>query len=220
MGLGKIAFLRFVDEAVGGDGAGGGGGDRVVRGDYFVCRRLGLGFLKPASWHFRAFEDFASDLEGQKLADDTVDAAEECAAHLEKLVVVISRDPVGGKAEEDPVRFTPGITIFSNSEDRAAAAADFRAVIVRAIEYFQTTLRKYAVLEQPRYRQISLCPSARFTAEFIFEHRGMPPTRVRDQVLIIDQGTTIYTIHLYDSPWTGIVIDDEFEAFIGSLHLA
>ncbi|MFM8892223.1 MAG: hypothetical protein ACKOTB_11500 [Planctomycetia bacterium] len=218
MGIGKIAFLSFVDEAVGGDVSAG--GNRVVRGDYFVCHRLGLGFLKPASWHFRAFEDFVSDLEGQKLADDTVDHAEECAAHLQHLVVVISRDPVGAKAEEDPVRFTPGITIFSNSEDRPAVAADFQGAILRAIEYFQTTLRAYALLEEPRYQQVSRCPSARFTAEFIFEHQGMPPTRVRDQVLMIDQGTTVYTIHLYDSPWTGVVIDDEFEAFIGSLHLA
>lgn len=218
MGIGRIAFLSFVDEAIGGDPAAG--GDRVVRGDYFVCRRLGLGFLKPASWHFRAFEDFVSDLGGQELADTTVDDAEECAEHLRKLVVVLSRDPVGAKAEGDIVRFTPGITIFSNSDDRSDTAADFEGTVSRAIEYFATTLRDYSVLEPPRFRQVSRCPAARYSAEFMFEHRGMRPTRVRDQVLIIDQGTTVYTIHLYDSPWTGIVIDEEFEAFIGSLHLA
>lgn len=46
----------------------------------------------------------------------------------------------------------------------------------------------------------------------------MPPTRVRDQVLMIDEETTIFTVRLHDSPWTGIVVDAECVAFIGRLH--
>lgn len=219
MGIGKLAFLAFVDEAVGG-APGRSESERVFRGDYFVSQKLGLGFVKPSAWHFHAFENFAPMLEGQKLMISSGDDAEDFAEHASSLVAVISKYPVGVTADEDSNRFSPSITIFQNSEDRDEVATDFKAAILAGIEHFRELLRGYCVLEAPRFQMISMCPAVLYTAQFVFEHRACPPTLVRDRTLAIDQGHHVYSIHLYDSPTTGEAVGAEFDAFVGSLHLA
>lgn len=219
MGIGKLAFLQFVDEAVGGRTEVA-PHDRTVRGDYFVSRRLGLGFVKPSAWHFHAFEDFCPMLAGQELMNGSGDYEEDFAEHASNLVAVISKYPVGESADGDFARFSPSITIFSNAEDREEVAADFEAAVSKGIDYFREMLRDYVVLEPPLFQTISMCPAARYTAQFVFEHRAIAPTVVRDRTLIIDQGHHVYSIHLYDSPATGETVGGEFDAFVGSLHLA
>lgn len=219
MGIGKIAFLDFVDEAFGGTALPA-TGDRIVRGDYFACARLGLGFVKPSSWHFHAFEDFLPRLAGQELKNGLHEDPVAYRREAENLVVVISRDPVREHHDGETARFTPSITIFSNAEARADEDFDFHTTVFLAIEGFGEMLREYSVLVPPSFLQISACIAARFTAQFVFEHRGMRPVLLRDQTLMIDQGDRVYTVHLYDSPETGLSLDREFEIFLGSLHLA
>lgn len=219
MGIGKIAFLEFVDEAIGGVALPA-SGDRIVRGDYFVCGRLGLGFVKPASWHFHAFEDFFPRLAGQELVDGLHEDPAAFQQETRNLVVVMSKDPVREHRDGETAVFSPSVTIFSNAEDRADEEFDFHALVFLAIDGFGEMLREYSVLVPPIFLRISECPAARFVAQFIFEHRGMTPTLVRDQTLMIDQGDRVYTVHLYDSPETGLSHDREFDVFLGSLHLA
>jgi len=219
MGIGKLAFLEFVDEAIGGEEPTE-GQDRTIRGDYFVSRRLGLGFVKPSAWYFHAFEDFFPMLAGQTLKTGFGDEAEDLAEHASNLVAVISKYPVGEIAEGDSTRFSPSITIFSNAEDRDGVAADFGTLVSLGIEYFRENLRDYVILEPPRFQMISMCPAVRYTSQFLFEHRAIVPTVVRDVTLVIDQGQCVFSVHLYDSPATGETIGGEFEAFMGSLHLA
>lgn len=217
MGIGQHAFEQFVDAVIGGRVRAD---EQAVRGDYFVNRRLGLGFVKPRAWHFRAFEDFYPVVAGQRLEGDLYDEQEELADHAATLVAVVSKYPIEEACADATVRFSPSITIFSNSEDRSDLPADLATTVALGIEYFGRVLRDYVILEPPHLLGVSSCPAARYTAEFVFEHRAMQPTRVRDQTLMIDQGTRLYTIHLYDSPATGERIVDEFTAFVGSLHLA
>ncbi len=219
MGIGRLAFLEFVDEAIG-NRADLAGHDRAIRGDYFVSRRLGLGFVKPSEWHFHAFEDFCPMLAGQELLNSSGDHVEDFEEHASNLVAVISKYPIGELPEGELTHFSPSITIFSNSEDREDVAADFEAAVLAGIENFQEMLRDYVVLEGPRFQTISMCPAAQYTAQFMFEHRACPPTLVRDKTLVVDQGHHVFSIHLYDSPATGECVGGEFDAFVGSLHLA
>lgn len=219
MGIGTLAFLAFVDEAIGGR-TDLSADDRTIRGDYFVSRRLGLGFVKPSAWHFHAFEDFCPMLAGQEIMNGSGDPVEDFAEHASNLVAVISKYRLGEFAEGKSTRFSPGITIFSNAEDRQHADADFEAIVQSGISYFREMLRGYVVLNPPRFQTVSQCPAARYTAQFVFEHRASMPTLVRDKTLVIDQGRRLYTIHLYDSPITGETVGGEFDAFVGSLHLA
>jgi len=219
MGIGKLAFLEFVDEAIG-SGEHAASRDRTIRGDYFVSHRLGLGFVKPSAWHFHAFEDFFPMLAGQTLKTGSGDDAEDFEDHASNLVAVISKYPVGEIAEVEYARFSPSITIFSNAEDRDDVAADFETLVSQGIEYFRETLRDYLILEPPRFQMVSMCPAVRYTAQFVFEHRAIAPTVVRDMTLVIDQGQRVYSVHLYDSPAIGETIGGEFDAFMGSLHLA
>jgi hypothetical protein len=216
MGIGKLAFLQFVDEAVG----GGAGHERVIRGDYFVCRRLGLGFVKPSAWHFHAFEDFFPILQGQSFVDGSTDDSEEHAAGWRDLVSVISKDPIGVTDDPDSRRFSPGITIFKEASLCDEDASDLEALVMGFIEYNLGLLREFVILESPRSQTISMCPAIQYTSQFVFEHRELSPTLVRDRTLVVDQGRQLFTIHLFDSPATGEVIGPEFDAFIGSLHVA
>lgn len=218
MGIGALAFLEFVEEAVGGQ-VDIATQERVIRSDYFVSPRMGLGFVKPSTWHLHAFEEFFPMLAGQKLRDGS-DDDEEFAEHARNLVAVVSKYPVGPVADGESTRFSPSITIFRNAEDREDSTEDFMTVISSGIEYFRGMLRDYVVLEPPRFETVSMCPAAWFTAQFTFEHRAMTPTVVRDRTLLIDQGHRLYSVHLYDSPATGEAVGGEFDAFVGSLHLA
>ena len=67
---------------------------------------------------------------------------------------------------------------------------------------------------------ISMCPAARFTSQFIMEHSRTMPTLVRVETLAIDQGARVYSINLTDLPAIGHTATTEFDAFVGTLHLA
>ena len=216
MGIGKLAFLEFVDEAIG----GGPRQERVIRGDYFVDERLGLGFVKPANWFMRTFEDFAQLLAGQQTATAWMEDDEDYDEHLRTLVATISKYELVAGDTEGLGRFSPAITVHSNTEHRALVASDFQGAVSMGIQYFSEVLRDYVILEEPSFEAVSMCPAASYTAQFVFEHRYVAPVLVRDKTLMIDQGHRVYTIHLYDSPATGEAIRGEFDAFLGSLHLA
>jgi hypothetical protein len=216
MGIGRLAFLEFVEEAVG----KGATQERVIRGDYFVCPRLGLGFVKPSAWHFRAFEDFFPILEGQKLMGTSGDDSEEFAEDWRSLVGVISKYPLGLEDDLESNRFTPSITINKYSSLLFETAINLEAAAIAAIEKYSELRRDYRILEPTQFQSISMCPAIRFTSQFVFEHRHVPATLVRNKTLIIDQGQYIYCVNLYDSPTTGEAIGAEFDAFVGSLHLA
>jgi hypothetical protein len=215
MGIGRRQFLKFVATALGGMAV-----DPVkaiaLNGDYYVNTRLGLGFIKPSEWRFDAFKDFGTMLEGQIIEGLEADAEEEFRRdHTSTLVATIS------KYDDSVARFSPSITVFKNREDRESLGCQsFEPLVWDAIDGFAALLKDYEVVEAPTRCKFSNCTSIRFKSRWLFEHRRIQPTVIDDETLIIDQGSVLYTIHLYDSPYTGDTTSREFCRFVKSLRIA
>jgi hypothetical protein len=215
MGIGRREFLKFVATALGGiviDPLT----PFIVNGDYYVNTTLGLGFIKPSAWKFDLFKDFASILEGQIFQGIEDDAEDEVRRdQASTLVATIS------KYGDDVARFSPSITVFKNREDREMLESqNIELLVWDAIDGFSTLLKEYAVIEEPVPRTISNCPAIRFKSRWLFEHRKIEPIIIEDEALAIDQGSVLYTIHLYDSPETGDSAPSEFRQFVRSVHIA
>ena len=219
MGIGKLAFLEFVAEAV--DGSKGvAGRDRAIQGDYFVSRRLGLGFVKPSAWYFHAFEDFEPKLAGNIFVEGSVMDGADFSVYGSDLVVVVSKYPLGSETEVEKAAVGPSIAICSSSRDKEDAKDDLKTLVSQTIDLSREILRDFLILEPPRFQMISMCPAARFTSQFIMEHSRTMPTLVRVETLVIDQGACVYSINLTDLPAIGHTAAPEFDAFVGTLHFA
>lgn len=216
MGIGRREFLKFAATALGGlvvDPA------RVVavNGDYYVNARLGLGFVKPIGWAFDAFQDFAAKHDGQILQGlpPEADEGEFLRDQASSLVATIS------KYGDELRQFSPSITVYKNQGDyEESLSGGLERLALHAIDGFAALLRDYEVIEEPRRREVSHCPAIRFKCRWVFEHREIEPILIEDEALAIDDGSRLYTIHLYDSPATGDVARGEFARFLKSLHIA
>jgi hypothetical protein len=213
MGLGRRAFLKFAATALGGlavDPATA----IAVTGDYYVNTRLGLAFMRPQGWQLQTFQDFATQLKGQIV--EGVEPEEEEAFRRDQastLVATIS------KYDDSVDRFSPSITVFKNTEDRAGVES-LDTLAGQAIAAFSECLKDYAVTEPPLRRELSNCDGLRFKSRWVFQHEKIAPVLIDDEVLVIDQGLVIYTIHLYDTPYEGDSAAEEFSLFRRSLRLA
>lgn len=217
MGIGRRAFLEFVTTAVGGlilDPMK----TIAINGNYYVDTRLGLGFVKPDSWFFEKDQDFSTKLKGQIFEGFELGTDEEEEFRRDQastLVATIS------KYDSMSLRFGPSITIFKNQEDyERLKPINLVDILDRFVESNRCLLRNYEVIESPNHYEVSCCASLRFKSRWIFEHRDIEPVLINDQTIVIDQGSTLYTIHLYDSPYTGEDGSNHFSHFVENLHLA
>jgi hypothetical protein len=216
MGIGRREFLKFVAAALGGVAV-----DPIrmiaVKGDYYVNAKLGLGFIKPSEWEFEAFQDFATKLEGQIVQGLPPEVDEEEFRRDQASTLVATICKYGEKTR----KFGPSITVFKNQEDYASlGSASLDEVARDGIDGFAGLVKDYEVIEQPGWREISRCASIRFKSRWLFEHREIEPILIDDETLIIDQGSLLYTIHLYDSPSVGDTAPSEFARFLRRLHIA
>jgi hypothetical protein len=60
----------------------------------------------------------------------------------------------------------------------------------------------------------------RTKSKFVFEHQEIQSVLVDDEVFLVHHQGSIYTIHLYDSPYSGDTSQSEFRLFRESLHIA
>jgi hypothetical protein len=216
MGIGRRQFLKFVATALGGLVV-----DPIrtitINGDYYINTTLGLGFVKPGAWMFEAFQDFATKLEGQ-IVQGVEPGAEEEEFRRDQASTLVATISKYGDAVR---RFGPSITIFKNHEDyEGVRSRSLEQVAENAIEGYSYFLRDYELVEPPSRCDISCCRAIRFKTRWVFEHREIEPVLLEDETLAIDQGSCLYTIHLYDSPSTAEVAIGEFTHFLKSLHIA
>ncbi|MEW4568677.1 hypothetical protein AB1L88_12500 [Tautonia sp. JC769] len=216
MGIGRREFLKFVATALGGLAIEP-GREIAVNGDYYVNTRLGLGFVKPGGWTLDVFRDFAAKHEGQVVQNLPAGVDEEEFRRDQAATMVATISKYG-----DAVRaFGPSITVFKNREDYPSSMPGSLEALARGgIEGWGNLLREYEVLEAPSRGEVSRCACVRFKARWLFEHRDIEPVVVEDETLLIDQGSLLYTIHLYDSPEAGETAPEEFARFLEGLHLA
>lgn len=186
----------------------------AVNGNYYVNMRLGLGFKKPDGWRFESFKDFAALLKGQVIEGIAPEEEETFRKdQASTLVAVIS------KYDDKHPRFSPGITVYKNEEDRA----DFDSLdelMQSAIVGFSSLLKDFTVVSSPEPLQLSNCQCMRMKSQWVFQHERIPSTLIEDETLVIDQDPVLYTIHLYDAPSIAEQAQTEFQEFIRSLRIA
>jgi hypothetical protein len=216
MGIGRREFFKFVAAAFGGMAV-----DPLqavaIHGDYFVNTRLGLGFVKPRNWALEAFRDFASELKGQIIQGLPHDVDEEEFRRDQASTLVATVIKYSGAAH----RFSPSITVFKNWEDYPEIRPEGLEKLAQyMIEGYSALLKDYEVLEVPRQFEVSRCKAIRFKSRWVFEHNDIEPVLIEDEALAIDQGSHLFSIHMYDSPATGEATPEEFACFLKSLHIA
>lgn len=217
MGIGRRAFLEFVTTAVGGLIL-----DPIktvsINGDYYVDTSLGLGFVKPNDWLFEKDQDFATKLQGQIVNGFELGTKEEEEFRRDQastLVATIS------KYDHMASRFSPSITIFKNQDDyESLKPINLEGIVDHFVDGCTVLLRDYEVIELPCHHELSRCASVRFKSRWVFEHREIESVLINDQTIMIDQGSALYTIHLFDSPYTGEDTSNQFSRFLKNLHIA
>jgi hypothetical protein len=223
MGLGKLTFLEFVDEAVGGE-ARVSNESTFIRGDYFVCSRLGLGFVKPSAWHFRSFIDFAPYVARQSLNDlddGSVEHEQAIQEYAGTVVAVVTKYPLAKEDGSVEQRFSPCITIAILGKGQCGeAGASLRSIVHRVIDACLERLPECRVTAPPVFQPLSGCHAASLTSQYMCVGEGIEPRLLRTRSLFVEHGARIYNIDLVDSPWAGEEVVSEFDAFLGSVHLA
>ena len=186
----------------------------LLKGDYYVNRKLGLAFKKPKEWEFEALTGFPDFERGQIFQNlEKEQQKEYLEYHLETLVVVIS------KYSSEELRFSPGITIHRNSEEYQTYSEKIVEMIHDYISASQTTLKDYTCYETPEEIRLLNCKAIRFKSRYVFEHEKTKPTLIDDEFIGIEHRDSFYSIHLCDSPYVGEVAQNEFRMFLSSLHL-
>lgn len=186
----------------------------AVNGNYYVNMRLGLGFEKPDGWRFESFKDFAALLQGQVvegIAPEEEDAFRKDQAST--LVAMIA------KYDDNHPRFSPGITLYKNEEDRAEFES-LDELIESALVGFSSLLKDFTVVSHPEPLQLSNCQCMRMKSRWVFQHERIPSTLIEDEALVIDQDPVLYTIHMYDAPSIGEDAQAAFQEFSRSLRIA
>lgn len=213
MGIGRGEFLRFAAAALGGmalDPLGA----ATIRDNYYIDPRLGLGFEKPDRWHFNAFKDFRTLLDGQ-IVENPSPEDEEALLQEQAATLVATLS----KIELGIPRFSPAITIFRDEEGKAGYET-LEELATAGLVGFSLLLKDFEVIDPPTTRQLSNCECLRFKARWLFRHRDMAPVMIEDETLLIDQVDRLYTIHLYDAPDAGEPAPEEFRRFVNSLRIA
>ena len=215
--LGRRQFLKFVASAVAGAHA------EAVPNIYrsstvFVDQQLGFGFRIPKGWHLESFrEDFNEILGGQRLAEPYADDKEIFDELTEGLMATLSKYPID---EESPKRFSPSVTFFKDTSDCLDEYEDLLDLSSSAISGFSEVLTDYECIELPSYINRGDCVMVRSKSKFLFEHEELDSSLIDDETFLIHHKKSIYTIHLYDSPYLGDSAQSEFALFKDSLHIA
>jgi hypothetical protein len=217
MKLGRREFMKFVTAAIAGV-PGKLSSDVFQSPRFYVDKGLGFGFEIPRGWYLEAFrEDFHELLGGQTLAPPYEDDRETMMELSQGLLATLSKYPIVG----DPVkRFSPSITFFRGDESCMEDHENLMDLTSKSMIGFRCLLTDYECMEEPQFVRRSDCVMVRGKSRFLFEHREIEPVLIDDEMFVVHHQRSIYTIHLYDSPYGGDTSQDEFRIFRESLHIA
>lgn len=217
MKLGRRDFIKFVTSAIA--GTQGDSALEVFQSPRFYAdKKLGFAFEIPRGWYLEAFrEDFNELLGGQRLAPPYTDDTEAMLDLSQGLLATLSKYPIEG----DPLkRFSPSMTFFKGDDRCMDGHDDLLDLSSRAIMGFQCLLSKYECFEAPHFVRRSDCVMVRSKSRFLFEHQEIESVLIDDEMFAVHHQSSIYTIHLYDSPYSGDTSQSEFRTFRESLHIA
>jgi len=217
MKLGRREFIKFLTTAIA--GSQGWASSEVLRSPRFYAdKKLGFGFEIPQGWFLEAFrDDFDELLGGQRLAAPYADDREVMLEASQGLLATLSKYPIEG----DPIkRFSPSMTFFKDSDGCLEEFGDLLGLSSKAIMGFQSLLTDYECIEEPHLVRRSDCVMVRSKSKFLFEHQEIRSVLIDDETFVVHHQGSVYTIHLYDSPYSGDTAQSEFRLFRESLHIA
>ncbi|MCG7496415.1 hypothetical protein MHO82_06040 [Vibrio sp. Of7-15] len=215
MKIGRREFLKFIGLAVAGvalDPLAS-----VIRNqNYFVNQKLGFGFIVPDAWEVEAFGDFDYLRGKQRLSSFDSEFEREVVEELsDGLAAIIKKYP--GK---DSDRFSPSITFFMSPNDVLEEFKSLDDFVDHSVSVFESVLTAYECIEPPSRINATNFEAIRFKATFLFEHDYIDSLYIDDETWIINHGGTLYTLHMYDSPYNNEDTSKEFIGFKESLHIA
>ncbi len=216
MNLGRRSFIKFIASAMAGAQVDAMTG--VYRSpELYVDEKLGFAFKIPPGWHMEAFRaDFRELLGGQKLAEPYRDDEEVIEELSQNLMATLSKYPIVG---DDQHRFSPSVTFFKGSDGEMEEEQTLLDFVERAHEGFGMVLTDYECTERPEYTKLKDGVMVRSKSKFLFEHEKLKSVMVDDECYVIHHERSIYTLHLYDSPYSNDISQKEFDLFRESLHI-
>lgn len=217
MKLGRRDFIKFVTAAIAGT-QGISSSERFQSPRFYADKKLGFAFEIPRGWYLEAFrEDFYELLGGQRLAPSYLDDREVMQEMSQGLLATLSKYPIEGDSIK---RFSPSVTFFKSDDSCMGEYENLLELSSIAIMGFKGLLADYECIEEPHFIRRSDCVMVRTKSKFVFEHQEIKPVLVDDEAFLVHHQGSIYTIHLYDSPYIGDTSQSEFRLFRESLHIA
>ena len=238
MGIGRRGFIRAFGASLAALAAAPADAAGLV-GDFYLNRRLGVGFRRPDGWSFANVQEMGTVKEGQLLAIDNEFAAGELLASMDLPFVSVVRraktpDCFAPSAQFYLADDTPeleelldlGDTLgrllnnFARKDDPADESPRTLKKLHDDAKACGRFLRSFDVLSQPREFQLSACDAAEYTASYLFEHdRLAHPLKVRARTIYVIHRMASYLIRLVDSPDGALEDRFDFDPFVDSIHL-
>ncbi len=219
MQFGRRTFLKFVGAALAGTSLDP-SSTVIQKGGYFVDSRLGFGFKIPDRWYFEAFSGFKQLRDTQRLAEPYCDDQEILEELRQNLQAVISKYPITPITGDENQVFSPSITFFREDNDDLIKEHSFEEIVRKALRGFAIMLTDFECFQEPTIHRGRDFIVAKTKSRFLFEAKGMKSTLIDDEMLFVHYRHRFYTVHLYDSPYSGDTSQEEFAMFREDLHFA
>lgn len=217
MKLGRRDFIKFVTAAIAGT-QGISSADSFRSPRFYADKKLGFAFEIPEGWYLETFrKDFIELLGGQRLAAPYLDDREVIMDVSQGLLATLSKYPIEGDSIK---RFSPSVTFFKGDDSCMEEYQDLLELSSKAMMGFECLLTNYECIEEPHLIRRSDCVMVRSKSKFLFEHKEIDSVLIDDETFLVHHQGSIYTIHLYDSPYSGDTAQSEFRLFRESLHIA
>ncbi|MCF6299285.1 MAG: hypothetical protein L3J01_05335 [Thiomicrorhabdus sp.] len=215
--IGRRHFLKFIGSAIAGAHIDS-FPNAFSSTTHFIDQKLGFGFKIPTGWYLEAFrEDFSDLLGGQQLAERFRDDEHALEELSQGLMATLSKYPIVGDTRK---RFSPSITFFKDADSSLCDYSNLLDLTSDAISGFSSVLTDFECTAPPKFIERSDCIMTSCKSKFLFEHEDLVSVMIDDEVFVIHHKGSIYTIHLYDSPYSGDTSQNEFALFRNSLHIA
>jgi hypothetical protein len=233
MGIGRREFLKICGDAFVAYAAASTNAVAVVD-DLYVNRRFGLAFRKPPNWRFVDIKQMGEIAAGQIFASRDFRLTPEMLNWIGLPFVAIQQDP------GPIVRFAPSAQFYLLQDlplvteidrlmnqltqllsDLPADCIETPPMLTKAqddAEACAELFKSFAVLEEPAPMTLSACPSATYTAAWLFEHAELAtPIRIRVRTIFSLHDELSYLIRLTDSPYSSSVDEFDLGEFVSTI---
>lgn len=218
MGLGRREFLKLVSLALVGTTM-----DPLesfkIHDDYYINKKLGLLFEKPADWGYISVADFGKLKEKQVLGNDTIDK-EELWETLGEPACMITKYWID--TPENKGVFSPTIQVWVNhkSEFDDIPHSSFEEFVELSGEGTSYFLDDFTILEKkPMYMQFGQ-PFYERISTYSFNHVDLSsPVTVVLNLLAIEHNNFYYFINFHECPEQNQLATEEFDKFKKSIRM-